>query len=71
MEAALNDLASTTQGALEQDAINAVIEQFSGDLEQETPFSLNGTIYKAINRYISIPLRQLVCRLVTIDVVYI
>ncbi|KAI9490182.1 ClpP/crotonase-like domain-containing protein [Zychaea mexicana] len=50
LESALKELASQSQGSLDQNAINAVIERFSADMEQEAPFSLGGDIYPAINR---------------------
>ncbi|KAI9499606.1 ClpP/crotonase-like domain-containing protein [Zychaea mexicana] len=51
LEDALKELVRNN-GTLEQDAINAAIEQFYVDMDQEKApmFSLGGDVYKAINR---------------------
>ncbi|KAI9245515.1 ClpP/crotonase-like domain-containing protein [Phascolomyces articulosus] len=49
LEKALQDLAIKSNSRLDRDSINAVIEDFSENMDQDK-FSLGGGIYQAINR---------------------
>ncbi|KAI8138064.1 ClpP/crotonase-like domain-containing protein [Fennellomyces sp. T-0311] len=50
LESTLAELATKSTGKIELKVINEVIEGFSANIEQESPFSLGGSVRNAINR---------------------